>query len=482
MKIQRKVALLLCAVLLICSLSVTALAADDFPTVLAEAKKGVVQIYGVASDSKYIYSWVGTGFAVGEEGKDSDVFLTNWHVVTHEDNLPTRIWILQENCTFDERTLEPDPSKSIECKVLKTTTGYPDYAIIQATEPVTGYKPLKLMKSSDDVPDGTKVYALGYPAVVGDASVTHYGIDDITSTDGMISQHMQYAYAGNTWVLMHTANISGGNSGGPLITEDGAVVGLNTYIFGETRENMNRCCAVYIDYAIEGLDELGIPYTLSDGSTSGGDGEDGGDGKDGEDGEDGEEFDWSNPVLLVIPAAIIVVVAVVIVLVKKKEKEEAERRQAELRRRQEEERQRQEAERQRQEAERLRMEKAQLEEKQRQQEEKRRQEEAARRAAAQQPPVAQLKLNGNTIGNIPATGCTIGRGVECTIALPSDAPGISRQHCKLEVRQGQLFLIDLGSSYGTYYHGQRIAPNTPTPVRVGSTFFLGSERYRFTIG
>ena len=38
------------------------------------------------------------------------------------------------------------------------------------------------------------------------------------------------------------------------------------------------------------------------------------------------------------------------------------------------------------------------------------------------------------------------------------------------------------SSYGTYYHGQRIAPNTPTPVRVGSTFFLGSERYRFTIG
>lgn len=464
MKIQRKVALLLCAALLICSLSVTALAADDFPTVLAEAKKGVVQIYGVASDSKYIYSWVGTGFAVGEEGKDSDVFLTNWHVVTHEDNLPTRIWILQENCTFDERTLEPDPSKSIECKVLKTTTGYPDYAIIQATEPVTGYKPLKLMKSSDDIPDGTKVYALGYPAVVGDASVTHYGIDDITSTDGMISQHMQYAYAGDTWVLMHTANISGGNSGGPLITEDGTVVGLNTYIFGETRENMNRSCAVYIDYAIKGLDELGLPYTLSDGTTSGNEG-----------GDDDEEFDWSNPVLLAIPAAIIVVVAVVIVLVKKKEKEEAERRQAELRRRQEEERQRQEAERQRQEAERLRMEKAQLEE-------KRRQEEAARRAAAQQPAVAQLKLNGNAIGNIPATGCIIGRGVECTIALPSDAPGISRQHCKLEVRQGQLFLIDLGSSYGTYYHGQRIAPNTPTPVRVGSTFFLGSERYRFTIG
>lgn len=471
MKIQRKVALILCAVLLIGSLSVTALAADDFPTVLAEAKKGVVQIYGLAQQGNMIYSSKGTGFAVGEEGKDADVFLTNWHVITSSGKFQPgqmRIWILQENCQIDPNNWEPDPNKSIECEILKTTTGHPDYAILRATEKVEGYKPLKLMKSSDDIPDGEKVYALGYPAEVGDASVSHFGIDDITSTDGMISQHMQYAYEGNTWVIMHTARISQGNSGGPLITSDGTVIGLNTYGFGA--QTMDRFCAVYIDYAIEGLDELGLPYTLSDGTTSG------------SEGDDDEEFDWSNPVLLAIPAAIIVVVAVVIVLVKKKEKEEAERRQAELRRRQEEERQRQEAERQRQEAERLRMEKAQLEEKQRQQEEKRRQEEAARRAAAQQPPVAQLKLNGNVIGNIPATGCTIGRGVECTIALPSDAPGISRQHCKLEVRQGQLFLIDLGSSYGTYYHGQRIAPNTPTPVRVGSTFFLGSERYRFTIG
>lgn len=472
MKIQRSVALILCAVLLIVSLSATALAADDFPTVLAEAKKGVVQIYGMARDTQYIYYWTGTGFAVGEEGEDSDVFLTNWHVVTNSGKFApgeARIWILLENCEINDQTKEPDPNKSIECEILKTTTGYPDYAIIRATEKVEGFKSMKLMKSSDDVPDGTKVYALGYPAVVGDYSVNHYGIDDITSTDGIISQHMQLAPKGNTWVIMHTADISGGNSGGPLITEDGTVIGLNTYGFGETRENQNRSCAVYIDYAIEGLDELGLPYTLSDGTTGGDD-------------DDGKKFDWSNPVLLAIPAGIIAVVVVVVVLVKKKEKEEAERRQAELRRRQEEERQRQEAERQRQEAERLRMEKAQLEAQQRQQEEKRRQEEAARRAAAQQPPVAQLKLNGNVIGNIPATGCVIGRGVECTITLPSDAPGISRQHCRLEVRQGQLFLIDLGSSYGTYYHGQRIAPNTPTPVRVGSTFFLGSERYRFTIG
>jgi S1-C subfamily serine protease len=71
------------------------------------------------------------------------------------------------------------------------------------------------------------VYALGYPGSVTEHSVTSSGINDITVTNGIVSQHMQDAYADETWVLMHTALISGGNSGGPLITAQGAVIGVN---------------------------------------------------------------------------------------------------------------------------------------------------------------------------------------------------------------------------------------------------------------
>ena len=494
---KRLLSLVLCAALLLCALPMNALAANsdtaasqstasNFPNVLAETKKGVVSIYGVGTDGYFLSSWSGTGFAVGEPGKDSDVFLTNWHVVTASGDFPmedVRIWIMQENCAIDEKTLEPDPAKSITCEVLKTTTGYPDYAIIRATEPVSGYKPLPLL-SSEAIPDGETVYALGYPGVVGDASVSHYGISDITSTNGIISQHMQYAYADNTWVLMHTAQISGGNSGGPLITEEGAVVGLNTYGFGENEANMNRYCAVYIDYAIEGLDELGLPYETFGAEASEDPAEETKDGEEettdettDEDEDSEEDKSWFDeirdkledeeerkevlPWIIIGAVVIVAAIAAVVVLVQLKKKREAEER--------ERQRRQMEAERRRQEEEARR----------RQEEEaRRRQEEAQRRA---QEVKARLQLNGGTIYPVRATGCIIGRERDCGILLPEGTSGVSRHHCKLEFRGDTLVLPDLNSTYGTYIHGKRVPANTPIALKPGSSFCLGSESCRFTV-
>lgn len=454
MKIRKRVlSLILCAALLICALPVYAYAseadsgktaASDFPTVLAEAKKGVVSIYGVGDGGYFLSSWSGTGFAVGEPGKDSDVFLTNWHVVTGSGEFSlddVRIWIMQENCEINSKTLEPDPSRSITCEVLKTTTGYPDYAIIRATEPVSGYKPLPLL-SSESIPDGETVYALGYPGIVSDASVTHYGIDDITATNGIVSQHMQYAPAGNTWVLMHTAQISGGNSGGPLINSSGAVVGLNTYGFGENAANMNRYCAVYIDYAIDGLNELDLPYEIF-GTT--------------DDPGQKDLLPWIIGGGIVLVAVIAVVVVLLVLKKKKKEEEERQRRlmEAERRRQEEEARRRQE------------------------EEARRRQEEEARRRA--QEVKARLQLNGGTIYPVRASGCVIGRERDCSIILQEYTSGVSRHHCKLEFRGETLVLTDLNSTYGTYIHGKRVPVNTPVALKPGSSFCLGSENCRFTV-
>ncbi len=429
--------------------------AKDFPEVLADTKKGVAQIYALGDDGVILSSWVGTGFAVGKQGKDSNTFLTNWHVVTGSGEYEVsdvRIWILQENCSIDTHTGEPDPKLSYECEVLKTTSGYPDYAVIRAKESIKGYKALPLL-SSKEVPDGATVYALGYPAIVGSVSVSQYGIDDITSTNGIISQHMQYILAENTWVLMHTAQISGGNSGGPLINEDGAVIGLNTYGFGEQDSSINRFCAVYIDYAMEGLDSLDIDYTIY-----------------GEEqkgildkiksllkGDEAAEEKESNGSLAVVIGVILLgccATAVVVILVWKKKKDEKARAEAEERcrewdrqealRRQEEERRRQEQQR-KMELERFRL----------------------------RGPNGQIYPVGN--------GGTIGREAGCTITLPANTPGVSRVHCKLEVRGDQLILRDQNSSYGTYIHGKRIPANTPVALKSGSSFSLGSEKCTFTV-
>lgn len=448
-RFKKIVSLLMVAVLLFIAVPLNAAAEEeDFPTILAEAKKGVAQIYGLGDNGNTVSSWVGTGFSVGKEGKDSDVFLTNWHVVTGNgaySESEVRIWILQEDCVINESTGEPDPNRSIPCEILKTTSGYPDYAIIQATEDISGYKALPLL-SSEDIKDGTTVYALGFPAVVGSASASHYGINDITATNGIVSQHMQYALEGNTWVLMHTAQISGGNSGGPLITEDGAVVGLNTYGFGEHEENMNRYCAVYIDYAIEGLDELDLRYDIF-----------------------GEKSSWfkldldsdETKILLVGIGGAVVVAAVVLIIAlqKKKQREEEERRRQEAQRRREAEMRREE-------------------ERRRQEEARRRQEEQRRK---EQEVKANLRLNGGANYPVRAAGATIGREKSCTIALPENAAGVSRVHCKLEFRGGQLVLTDLNSSYGTFIHGKRVPANTPIALKSGSSFSLGSDQITFTV-
>lgn len=58
------------------------------------------------------------------------------------------------------------------------------------------------------------------------------------------------------------------------------------------------------------------------------------------------------------------------------------------------------------------------------------------------------------------------------IALPEDAPGISRQHCSLRLHDGRLVLED-HSTYGTYVNQEKV-PGTRA-LEVGDRIRLGSE-------
>lgn len=262
---KRIFALVLACVLCLSGLTLTAYAAPvgGASQMLEKAKDSVVSIWVVGYDpsGRILAASSGSGFAVGKAGKDSDVFLTNWHVITIDGNFPTdyvKIWILKENCPILSN-YEPDPYNSIECRVMKTTSGCPDYAIIKMQKFEPGYKALPLLPA-ETASKGTDVYALGFPGVVDENSVEHFGGANLTATNGMISRFAQLSWAGNTNAILHTATISGGNSGGPLVTKDGAVIGINTYGFGE--HSIDYSCAIYIDYAMEGLDELGIEYTV----------------------------------------------------------------------------------------------------------------------------------------------------------------------------------------------------------------------------
>lgn len=260
----QRAAVLILMCLLFCVAACAEAASTQLPD---ELRRSVVHIYaiGYGDDGKAVTRWTGTGFAVGVAGEDSDVFLTNWHVVTCSGKFDTkhvRFWILRDDACFQPNR-EPTKESAVECRVLMTSGGYPDTAVIQTVEPVSGFPALAL-RSSRQVPDKTKVYALSFAGMKD----THYGADsgpeDVQITSGYISDHMIMTQAENTRAIIHTAAIEHGNSGGPLVTAEGVVVAQNTYGFDQS-VTTEYFCAVYTDYAMKMLDALGITYTVAPG-------------------------------------------------------------------------------------------------------------------------------------------------------------------------------------------------------------------------
>jgi FHA domain len=51
--------------------------------------------------------------------------------------------------------------------------------------------------------------------------------------------------------------------------------------------------------------------------------------------------------------------------------------------------------------------------------------------------------------------------------------GVSREHARLEFKEGHLYIIDLGSTNGSFFKGERLTPNQPQNLRRGDEFILG---------
>jgi len=75
-----------------------------------------------------------------------------------------------------------------------------------------------------------------------------------------------------------------------------------------------------------------------------------------------------------------------------------------------------------------------------------------------------------------------GRSANSQVSFGADDSKISTSHCVLYRENGALYLMDLGSTNGTFFsENKRLQPNVPYRVEKGMAFFLTSQNYLFVI-
>ncbi len=457
----------------------------------------------------------GSGFFIGEAGENPKYIVTNEHLIDEYMNANEGEQVLIPYGIKYDRDGVPYVSciggTSCELRVYYSQNDYDiayvdsagdmekvDLAVLKLRNPTTKRRALTIMEPTEDMV-GDKVYTVGYPGNADNdlTGASKYGIEDASVHSGSIVRFVANSGKGVERISID-ATVQHGNSGGPLVTEDGYVIGVNTNVIS-TSPYQDQIETDY--YAISAteltrfLDKNNVPYEAADSGsaedsvdavTGGGENtqdenaeadtaetdtadeqpenqEDMG----GDDSEPTEEYnsyllgdsaqavsgsvqteekdsDSSMTMVLIAAGAIVLIVIVgAVVFVKRSGRKTP------------------------QSVGRTTAAAGGV--------------GATVAGASSRGPVARSVLPQHSGLRVPinASPVMVGRDrSQCAIAYEEGTPGVSRRHCTISYDlSAQTFIVmDIGSTYGTFLmNGQRLQPNVPCSLRVGDSFYVGDR-------
>jgi Trypsin-like serine proteases, typically periplasmic, contain C-terminal PDZ domain len=441
---KRVFAIALVLVLLL-SVSIPAFAA---PTDEKTLRHSVVRIYvgdvystdEVFVESQWAPSGAGTGFFVGKEGENPQYIITNQHVVEYylqmgegaRIPLPTKDGgelnaRVQIRVYFDKDNYE-------EAYVVEA--GDPlqrkDFAILRLAAPTDKRAALPICVPTQAVSDpNRKVITVGYPGSADNEvfkSTSISGEADAHITTGIVNKIFTETGTG-TQILEFDAKINHGNSGGPLVLDNGAAIGVTTW--GLIQDNQELYYAVGMETIKPYLDKNNIPYELlSDDVIT----------PEPESTPEPEvvkpKTDWI--IYAVLGVAILGIIVVLLVLLRKPKKSSSDSPSMPV-----------------------------------------------RKAAGKSSRVlvgVDGPLKDKRYKLEAGQSLYIGRDKKkCKVLFPDKTPGVSGIHCKISFDGNKATITDLKSSYGTAVDGRKLVPNSPIILHRGLPIDIGSKSNRFTL-
>lgn len=258
MKQWKRLTAFIMVITAVLALSVTALAAGDANEAVNEARRGVLQInllYVDQNGNEHLLQG-GSGFLIGETS-GADHIITNAHVVNMDDETKAAageifgVDFFSGNINLKVKVVV---KRDVEINAtIVNQSDTMDFAILKLEQPIYDREPLRLNSNMNSVIATGNVYALGFPAAIEIAQdATYYTSDDVNVTAGIVSKTTSLDSVG---YIQHSATLSDGNSGGPLVNGNGEVIGLNRANVDET-----YFYSIQISEVTEILSMLGIQY------------------------------------------------------------------------------------------------------------------------------------------------------------------------------------------------------------------------------
>ena len=400
-------------------------------------------------------SWTGSAFAVGKLSEPVSYFVTNRHVVEESASLQCDLYDMDTKKYIQSTTVDGpvtidgyylvyenrDDMVTARCVARSDKV---DLAVLSPDIP-TNKRTAAILHPFDarTMSKEGRVFALGFPGaadyLVTDEARAALESTQITRTEGLISAFVTAENSAAGGELIQTsAAINSGNSGGPLVDENGYVLGVSTLTVNNAQ---GIHAAVTVNELIALLDLAEVPYTTVADITGVQD-EAGGVTQTAEAADSAEPQEHATNIIYYIIVGVVIIAAAGLLWLQNQKGTLKVTRQG-------------------------------------------KQKGGFRAAQPGKITRTLVGKNGALAGRqftIAEGQTVIGRDPKvCQIVFPRDVKGVSHAHCTIIIRDGKVMIKDNGSSCGTWMDGVKLVPNQEVPCHRGHQIYLGSREQSFIL-